>query len=84
MKLLNTNRFELAGTNGRFVHLATVIDGLHEYMCMFDLKENKCYIEELVMGDLTFIADDKLVRELAAFLVEHHITDVKHGLPVAD
>jgi hypothetical protein len=84
IKLLDSNRYEMKGTNGRFVHLATMQDGIREYVCMYDLKESKCYIEEISGGQLKFIDDDNVAADLADFLFNKHITDLKYGLPVAD
>lgn len=84
IKLIDTNRYEMKGTNGRFIHLATIQDGMHEYICMYDLTQSKCYIEEISGGTLKFIDDDIVAKELADFLFNHNITNPKYGLPVAD
>ncbi len=84
MKILNSDRFSLPGTNGRFTHLATVQDGLHEFLCMYDLLEHKCYIEEVIGGQLCFIEDDNVAKDIADFLCEKNITNIKYGLPVSD
>lgn len=75
MKLVNTNRFILAGTNNRFLHVATIVDGLHEFMCMYDLYTQKLYIEEITGGHLEFIQDDALANALAEFLRESGVLD---------
>lgn len=83
-KLVNTNRYELPGTNGRFIHLATINDGLREYMCFFDSQEQKCYIEETTHGKLEFIEDDNVAKDLSDFLFDKKVTDMKYGLPTPD
>jgi hypothetical protein len=79
MKLINTNRFAMPGTNGRFVHIATVQDSTHEYICFWDKAVRKLYIEEITGGTLTYIDDDNLVKEISTFLFEKNITNLKYG-----
>lgn len=76
MKLINTNRFYLTGTNNRFLHVASVSDGLREYMCFHDRILKKTYIEEITGGHLEFISDDKLAQEIFDFLVDVKILDM--------
>ena len=83
MKLLNTNRFYLAGTNKHFVHLATVTYNIREFMCFVDTISQKVYIEEISGGHLEFIEDDSLAQALASFLTEAKILDMtKRLLPL--
>lgn len=84
MKLVNTNRFPLPGTNERFVHIATVTDSMREFVCMFDSHEKKLYVEEVTGGSLEYIDDDSLAQELADFLFHHKVTDLTQGDMVAD
>lgn len=79
MKLLNTNRFYLSGTNNRFIHIATIEDGLREYLAFFDSIEKKLYIEAISASGLTFIDDDKLAEDLASFLFHKKVTDLTQG-----
>lgn len=75
--VVNTNIFELPGTNGRFVHLASVHNGVREFMCFLDALSQKCYIEEITGGSLTFIEDDNLAFDLAKFCDDKGFTDMK-------
>ncbi len=84
MKITDSNRYFLPNTNGRFVHLATVQNSIKEYICFFDLQDRRCYIEDITTGNLEFIQDDELAKELSEFLFDNHITDIKYGLPVPD
>jgi hypothetical protein len=84
MKLINTNRFYLQGTNNRFIHIATIQDGLHEYMALWDSLEKKFYIESIDGGTLAFIDDDKLVEDLRDFLFNKNVTNLKYGDFTAD
>ncbi len=84
MKLLNTNRFSLPGTHNRFVHIATVQDGLSEFMCFFDGLEKKMYIERITASSLEFIEDDKLAQDLNDFLMDNHVIDLRYGEMVPD
>lgn len=79
MKLLNSDRFFLKGTNQRFIHVATVQDGLHEYVYLFDTFTKKNYIEELTTCGLEYIKDDRIVEEINNFLFEKNVTNLKYG-----
>lgn len=74
----------MQGTHGRWVHLATVQDGIREYICFFDIHDQKMYIEEITNGSLEFISDDSVVRELADFLLGKNVTNLTYGLPIPD
>jgi hypothetical protein len=78
MKLLNSNKFFLNGTKNRYSHLATIGDGLKEYMCFIDNKTMKVYIEQITGGHLEFINDDQLANELASFLADKGITKITY------
>ncbi len=84
MKLSDTSRYYLNGTNKRFLHLATVLDNIREYICIYDLVEQKCYIEQVIGTQLTFIEDDKVAEEIARFLSDKHVTDIKYGVAAPD
>lgn len=73
MRLSNTNRFWLPGTNNKALHLATILDGLREYMCFF--LDGKVYIEQITGGSLEFIEDDSLAEELTNFLCENKVLE---------
>lgn len=78
--LKNSDRYLLPGTQGRFLHLATVHRNTQEYICLQDLKTKKTYIEEVTLtGSLEFIEDDSLVRDIARFLEYKGITLIKRG-----
>jgi len=79
MKLLNTNRFYLIGTHNRFVHIATIQNGFHEYMAFYDSIEKKFYVEEISASGLVYIEDDNLAKELGDFLFHKKITDLTYG-----
>lgn len=79
MKLTDTNRYFLNTPiqPRRFLHLATIQDGLRDYICLFDTLEKKTYIEDFTGGfGPNFIEDDLLAEELVAFLKEHKVLDV--------
>lgn len=83
--LIDTNRYNLKGTNNRFLHLATVQRGLREYMCFIDKTNGKTYIEEITGGSLQFIEDDFLAEELTNFLTETGVLNIgKPALPDTD
>lgn len=64
--LLDTNKYYLAGTHNQTLHIASLTDGLREFMC-FTFK-GKIYIEEISGGSLIFIEDDSLAQALSDFL----------------
>lgn len=76
MKLINTNKFYLKGTNNRFLHLATIEDGPKEYMCFYDKRTSSMYIEEITGGTLMFIQDEQLAFELTKFLEYNKVIDI--------
>ena len=76
MKLLSSKTHPLKGTNEEYWHLATVEDGVHEYMCFLCMKNNKVFIEEITGGQLEFINDDSLALDIAKFLESKGITDI--------
>jgi hypothetical protein len=80
MKLIDTNRFFLAGTNNRFLHLATIQDGVREYMCFSDTETKKVYIEAITGGQLEFIEDDALAVALTDFLTDRGILGMTNPL----
>jgi hypothetical protein len=80
MKLLDTNRFYLTGTNNRFLHLATVQHGVREFTCMVDLQTSKVYIEEMTTGHPEFIQDDGLAQALSDFLTLKGALDITKPL----
>jgi len=83
--LKDTNRFFLAGTQNRFLHLATVQRNLREYMCFSDRQTNKTYIEEVTGGSLNFIKDDSLALGLQQFLEDKGVLSIgKPTLPDSD
>jgi len=80
MKLIDSNRYYLPGTSGRWIHIATVHHGLREYMCFADRSNNKMYIEEITGGSLEFIDDDSLAQGLADFVTDRCVLDVTKPL----
>lgn len=82
MKLINSNRFFLEGTQNRFLHMATAHYGAREFMCFQDCVTGNTYIEEITGGTLERIEDDALAIALANFLEETGVLDVaKPTLP---
>jgi len=73
VKIIDSNIKPLPGTNGRFVHLGTIHNGLREFICMVDKVTEQCYIEEITGGHLSFIEDDSLALALAKFCEEQNI-----------
>jgi len=82
MRLIDTSRFFLKGTQNRFIHLATVHHGVREFMCFADKCTNKTYIEEITGGSLVFIEDDSLAQGIADFLTRKGVLEIsKPTLP---
>ena len=79
-KLINSNRFCLANTKNRFLHLGTVQYNLREFMCFADRKTAKIYIEEITGGSLEFIKDDKLAEALHQFCIDKKVLDMTKPL----
>jgi len=64
IKLVDTNQFALPGTNERFIHIATLVKGVQEFMYFVDLETQHRYLEAITGGHLEFIEDEELVKEL--------------------
>jgi hypothetical protein len=85
-KLKDTNLFYLPG-NAHMLHLATIEYSLREFIAMLDVTTQKLYIEEIVLqsvdfqkdvwANLKFINDDLLAADLAEFLREKKVIDMK-------
>jgi len=80
MKLVDSNRFYLPGTNNRYLHLATLHNGIREYMCFAEVGAQKIYIEEITGGSLQFIEDEALAGALHEFLREAGVLDINKPL----
>jgi hypothetical protein len=76
-KVLDSDVFALPGTEGRYIHLGTIQNGLREYLCFLDRQSQKCYIEDFTGGSLNFIEDDTLAFELTKFCEDRGLTDLK-------
>lgn len=87
-KVKDSNLFLMPG-NPHMMHLATVVDGLREYVvmtCINGPHKGKTYIEEVVLNtvdwtndvfaNLKFIADDNLAFDLAKFVEEKGLSDI--------
>lgn len=75
-KILNRKQYSLAGTNDRFIHLATIAYGVQEFMFFLDRAIGQTHIEEITGGSLTKIDDDKLWAALGNFLQESGLTQI--------
>lgn len=86
-KVKNSNIFPMPGGNEHMIHMATIGMGLREFIVMVDRRTQKAYIEEAVLTsvnwkeDVTahckFIDDDNLAEDLAAFVEEQGLLDMK-------
>lgn len=86
-KLKNSNIFPMPGGNEHMVHMGTIAMGMREFVVMIDRQTQKAYIEEVVMTSLSwkeditahckFIDDDNLAHDLAGFVEEHGLLDMK-------
>ena len=70
-KIINTNKFTLPNTRGRFTHIATIHGGLREFIYFVDKITYKTYIEEITGGTLKAVDDDNLWNDLAMTLKQH-------------
>ena len=84
--LKDTNLFLCPG-NEHMIHLASIAYGFREFLCMLDRRTSKVYVEEVVLegsdnkgnifANLKFIEDDNLAFDLAKFLDENKVIDMK-------
>lgn len=77
MKLINTNRFYLpvVGDPKGWLHLASIQDGLREYMCFINTHTQEVFVESITGGHLEQIEDDSLAEALYQFLDQNGILD---------
>jgi hypothetical protein len=80
VKLIDTNRYYLKGTNREWLHIATVQDSLKEYICFTNVKTKQVFIESITGGHLEYIPDDALAQELNDFLVFNGVLDMSKPL----
>lgn len=78
--LANSSIFDLPGSNGRFVHLASIHYGAREFMGFVDRTSSKAYIEEVTGGHLEVVTDDNLWTEIADYLNERQLMDPRRLL----
>lgn len=81
--LIDTNKYALKGTNGRFLHMGTATSGLREYMCLLDTLTSQTYIEEISGGHLELIEDDNLFDDLLEFFFERGVLEASN-IGIAD
>ena len=77
----------MPGNNEHMVHMSTISMGLREFVVMIDKHSQKAYIEEVVLTSLSyqddvtahckFIEDDNLAIDLAAFVEDRGLLDMK-------
>ena len=69
MKLLSSNKYPLKDHSllCRFWHLATVVDGMREYLALWDSLEDKVYIERFKGYALVEISDQEY-RQVEPFM----------------
>jgi len=85
----NKNIFPMPG-NGHLMHMATVGYGLREFIVMVGIRgdiKGKAYIEEAVLttvsysedvfANLKFIDDDNLANDLAEWVMDKGLLDMK-------
>jgi len=77
----------MPGGNEHMIHMGTITMGLREFVVMVDRTTQLAYIEEVVLTSLSyeedvtahckFIDDDNLAADLAAFVEEQGLLDMK-------
>ena len=73
-ELIDSQKYALQGTKGRFLHMATVRGGLREFVLLQDQALGDIYLNEVTAGGVEMIEDDELVEAVYAFLNEQGIT----------
>jgi hypothetical protein len=77
-KILDKNRYPLPGTNGRYIHLASIQHSLREFIYFLDQQTHKTDIEEITGGRMEAIDDDNLWNDLAMTLKEAGLDIMVH------
>jgi len=71
-RFTDTNIYPLPGTNGLYMHLASISSGLREFLYFKNTKTNQTWIEEITSGSLQRIEEETLWSDLYAFLEARH------------
>jgi hypothetical protein len=86
MNIKDSNKYYLGvvGAKKRFVHLATVEDGLRIYMAVWDTVTGKLHLNDYTTGQFEEIEDDNLWKELERLLFERKITTIEQEQPLEE
>jgi hypothetical protein len=80
LSLINSDIFQLptsGPTTEVWLHLGTAHDGLKEYVCLTNTRNNKCYVEKWSGTQLVAIDDDNEFEDVARFFEMRGLTDMK-------
>jgi hypothetical protein len=84
--LVSKNRINLPPDlfkGGPWVHLATVMRGFKEYVCLLHEPTQEVYIEEIsATGEFSKIQDESLWQDLVKFLVSKGVVGFTKGKEV--
>jgi hypothetical protein len=69
LKIINSDQFAMEGTNGRFIHCATVTNTqtFKDYIYMIDRTNQKKYVEDFTGCTLKQIESDDEWEEMSEF-----------------
>ena len=85
-KIINSNReflktFDLQGREQkRFLHLATIHEGVREFVCLADTITTQLYINEVIGSQFETIEDESLFESLRNLLFEADILNMSKPL----
>ena len=74
-KLLDRTQYflQVKGAERRFLHMATVVSGLREYVLLMDTVTKMVYLNDITGGRLAEIENDDEFKEVYAFLYDKGI-----------
>lgn len=68
LRILSSKQFPLPNTKERFIHLATITDGIREFIFFKDKIAMTTYIEEITGGNLSQVKEEELWTELTELI----------------
>lgn len=79
MKVTNSDKYHI---DDRFLHIATLQDGLRRYEVIIDLLTSKMHLNETTTGSYEVIEDDDTFWQIVKLLTEKKITTVEADQPL--
>lgn len=86
MKLVDTQRYHLMvhGQETRFLHIASMQEGVKEYVLLLDRKTKKMHLNRITVHGVEEIVDDKEFEDVSSFVEQRKLNVILTGTPKED